>query len=126
MSIPRVKQLEIHSLLTKIPRQESRAIRGGGWTLHRPHISCSQSQETSLTTHTWKRPLGGQRRVMSRDVLLRQLFGRIHLGYEMCAHTGKDPDIYQIQTVNQPNQNDCTKETQKKYPIKVIQTTMRV
>ena len=63
---------------------------------------------------------------MSRDVLLRQLFGRIHLGYEMCAHTGKDPEIYQIQTVNQPNQNDCTKETQKKYPIKVIQTTMRV
>ena len=80
MSIPRVKQLEIHSLLTKIPRQESRAIRGGGWTLHRPHISCSQSQETSLTLHLQKRFLEGQRGVMSRDVLPRHLFGRTHLG----------------------------------------------
>ena len=45
-----------------------------------PHISCSQSQETSSTTHVQKRLLGGQRGVTSRDVLLRCLFGRIHRG----------------------------------------------
>lgn len=80
MSIPRVKQLEIHSLLTKNPREEYRAFKGGGWTLHRPHISCSESQETSLTSHMQKRFLEGQRGVMSRDVLPRYLFSRIHLG----------------------------------------------
>ena len=26
-------------------------LRRGGWALPRPHISCSQSQETALTTH---------------------------------------------------------------------------
>ena len=44
----------------------------------------------------------------------------------MCAHTWKDPEIYQIWTVNQANQNDWPKETWKKCPIKVIQTAMRV
>jgi len=72
--LPRVKQLEIHPLVTETPRGE------GGWTLHRPHISHSQSQETSLTTQAQKRLLGGQRGVMTRDVLPRCLFGRIHLG----------------------------------------------
>ena len=37
----------------------------------------------------------------------------------------EDPELYQIWTVNQTNQSDCPKETQKKYPIKVIQTTLR-
>ena len=76
---PRVKQLEIHSLLTKNPREEYRAIKGGGWTLYRPHISQSQSQEASPSTQVQKRLLGGQRGVMSRDVLPRRLFSRIHL-----------------------------------------------
>ena len=40
----------------------------------------SQSQETSSTTQVKKRLLGGQRGVTSRDVLLRCLFDRIHLG----------------------------------------------
>ena len=29
-------------------------LRRGGWALPRPHISCSQSQETALTTHAQK------------------------------------------------------------------------
>ena len=41
-------------------------------------------------------------------------------------HTWEDPEIYQIWTVSQANQNDWPKETWNKYPIKVIQTAMRV
>ena len=59
--------------------KNSRAIKRGGWTLHRPQIFCSRSQETSSTTHVQKRFLGGQRGVMSRDALPRCLFSRIHL-----------------------------------------------
>ena len=40
-------------------------------------------------------------------------------------HTGEDPEIYQIQTQNQAKQDDWPKETWKKCPIKVIQTTTR-
>ena len=61
-------------------KKNTRAIKGGGWTLHRPHISGSQSQETSLTIHVQKSFLGGQMGVMSRDVLPRRLFSRIYLG----------------------------------------------
>ena len=44
----------------------------------------------------------------------------------MCAHIWKDPEIYQIWTVNQANQNNWPKENQKKYPIKEIQIATRV
>ena len=37
----------------------------------------------------------------------------------------EDPEIYQMWTVNQANQNDWPKETQKKCPIKLIQTALR-
>ena len=78
---PRVKQLEIHSLWTeKLQDENSKTIKGGGWALPRPHISHSQSQETSLITHAQKILLGGQRGLMSRDVPLRHLLGKIHLG----------------------------------------------
>ena len=43
----------------------------------------------------------------------------------MCVHTWADPEIYQIRTLNQANQNDWPKETQKKCPIKVVQTATR-
>ena len=39
----------------------------------------------------------------------------------MSAHTWDDPEIFQIWTLNQAHQNDCPKENQKKWPIKVIQ-----
>ena len=43
------------------------------------------------------------------------------------AHTHvEDPEGYQIQTQNQANQDDQAKETQKKCPMEVIQTTKRV
>lgn len=53
------------------------------------------------------------------------LFARIHLGLEMHMHTGEDPEINQIQTQNQGKQDEWPKETQKKYPIKGIQTLVR-
>ena len=43
----------------------------------------------------------------------------------MRVHTWEDPEIYQIWTVNQANQHDWSKETQKKCPIKVIQVATR-
>ena len=41
------------------------------------------------------------------------------------AHTWEDPEMYQIWTQNQTKQDDWSKETQKKCPIKMIQTTIR-
>ena len=38
-------------------------------------------------------------------------------------HSWEDPEIYQIQTQNQAKQDDWPKETQKKCPTKVNQTT---
>ena len=43
----------------------------------------------------------------------------------MREHTWEDPEIQQIWTVNQANQNDWSKETRKKCLIKVIQTATR-
>ena len=40
--------------------------------------------------------------------------------------TWENPEIYQIETVNQANQDDWPKETWKKCPIKVIQTATRL
>ena len=54
-------------------------LRRGAWALSRPHISRSRSQETSDHTCA-ERLLGGQKRVLSRDVLPRCLFCKIHLG----------------------------------------------
>ena len=41
--------VEIHSLWTEIPKENNRTISGGGWSLPRPQISYSQSQQTSPT-----------------------------------------------------------------------------
>ena len=43
----------------------------------------------------------------------------------MHAHTWENPEVYQIRTLKQANQNDWPKETWKKCPIKVLQTAMR-
>ena len=62
--------------------------------------------------------LGGQK---GSDVKLPiGLFTGIHLGKEMHMYTWEDPEINQIRTQNQANQNDWPKETQKKFPMKVI------
>ena len=77
MGPPRVKQLEIHSLWTeKLQDENSKTIKGGGWALPRPHISHSQSQETSLTTHVhvWKGSLE------VKGELPTNLSGRLNLG----------------------------------------------
>ena len=43
----------------------------------------------------------------------------------MHAHTWENSEIRQIQILNQAKQDDWPKETQKKCPIEVIQTTLR-
>ena len=40
--------------------------------------------------------------------------------------TWEDRELYQIRTVNQANQNDWSRETRKKYPIKVIRIATRM
>ena len=62
---------------------------------------------------------------MSRDVLPTDLAVESIVA-EMCEQTWEDPEIYQIRTVNQANQNDWTKETRKNCSIEVIHTTTRV
>ena len=44
----------------------------------------------------------------------------------MHVYTWKDPEINQMWTVNQANQNNGSKENQKKCPIQVIQTATRM
>ena len=72
-----------------------------------------------------KPPCRPKRWVTSRDALPRCLLSKLHLDWEMCVHTWEDPEVYQIWTLNQGNQNDWPKETQKKCPIKVVQTVRR-
>ena len=43
----------------------------------------------------------------------------------MHTNTGEDPEINQIWTQNEAKQDDWSKETRKKRPIKVIQTTTK-
>ena len=62
---------------------------------------------------------------MSRDVLPTDLAVESIVA-EMCEQTWEKPEIYQIWTVNQANQNDWTKETRKNCSIEVIHTTTRV
>ena len=44
----------------------------------------------------------------------------------MRVHTWEDPEMHQIWTVNQTNQDDRPKETSKKRPTKITQATMRM
>ena len=44
----------------------------------------------------------------------------------MHSHTWEDPEIYQIWTVNKISQNNWPKESQKKWPLKLIQTILRI
>ena len=104
----------------------SRTIKGGGWALLRPCISGFLSLETppSPTSPAEKGSLEVKEEIMLRDALPRCLWGRDV--WEDPPTTWEDPEIYQIWTVNQANQNDWLKETQKRCPIKAIQTSMRV
>ena len=43
----------------------------------------------------------------------------------MCLHPQKDPEINQIQIQNHAKQDEWPNETQKKHPIKAIQTPVR-
>ena len=60
---------------------------------------------------------------MSWDVPPICLCGRIHLGKEMHVSTWEDPERNHVRTVKQANH--WPKETRKKCPMKVIQTTTK-
>ena len=100
-------------------------LRQAVLALPRPHTAHSRSQETSLTTHAQKASLEAKGELCRKFFDTPSLCGRIHLGEEMRVHKWEDPEIHQIWTVNQANQNNWPNETQKKCPIKVIQTTLR-
>jgi hypothetical protein len=67
------------------------------------HIFLILEVKESLTSQV-ESSLVFKRRVMSS--LPIGLFGRTHLGFNMCPHTWKDPEKSQIQTQSQVNQND--------------------
>ena len=71
----------------KLQNEKSSIIEGGGWALPRPHISYSPSQETSPTTHTWKRLLGDQRGFMSRDIPYSDAFSLKSILTKSCVCT---------------------------------------
>ena len=75
-----------------------------------PHISHLEVKETFLT----RKLLGGQKG--SDAKLPVDLFSGTYLGGEMRMHTWEDPEIYQIQTQNQANQNAWPKETRRNAP----------
>ena len=90
---------------TRIPRSQSEG--------HLPDYICTESL------------LGSQKRrgITSWYMMLLPigLFARIHPG----THTWEDPEINPIQAQNQAKQVDWLKETQKKCPVNMIQTTRR-
>ena len=63
-----------------------------------------------------ERLLGGQRGVMLKKPI--GFCGRIHVCWEMHAHTWKDPEIYQIWIVNQANQKKLAKGQPEEMPHK--------
>ena len=63
---------------------------------------------------------------MSRDVLYPYAFSVKSIFAKRCMHTLEDPEIYQIWTVSQANQNDWPKQAWKKYSIKVVQAATRL
>ena len=71
----------------KLQNEKSRIIEGGGWALPRPHISYCPNQETSPTTHTWKRLLGDQRGFMSRDTPYSDAFSLKSILTKRCVCT---------------------------------------
>ena len=90
---------------TRIPHSQSEG--------HLPDYICTESL------------LGSQKRrgITSWYMMLLPigLFARIHPG----THTWEDPEINPIQAQNQAKQVDWLKETQKKCPVNMIQTTRR-
>ena len=109
----------------KLQDKNSRTVKGGGWTLHRPHISHSQSQETSRLHMCRKGSLEVEGQ-SCQGMFYPQAFAVESIMAEMCEQTWEEPEIYQTQTVDQANHNDWTKETGKNCSIEVIHTTTRV
>ena len=81
-----------------------------------------KDKETFATTHAQKGSSGPKREgrhpiVSDVNLPIVLLFARIHLGWEVCAHTGEDAERNQIWTQSQAKQDDWPEETQKKCSI---------
>ena len=100
-------------------------LRWVGWDLPRPHISCSRSQKTALTTQVQKGSLEAKGE-WCQGMFYPNAFSVKSILAKRCMHTyGRVLRYTNLIYLNQTNQNVWPNETQKKYPIKVIQTTMR-
>ena len=65
-------------------------------------------------------------RAVLRDALLKCPCTQRHLGKEKSAHTWEAPEMHQMRTVIQGNQNDWQSKLGKTWPIKVTQTDSRM
>ena len=89
----------------------SRIIERGGWALSRWEV-----RDYIFLILEVKETFPTRRQKRSDDQVPLDLFTGIYLGWEMHVHIGDEPEIYQIQTQNQANQNDWPKEAWKKCP----------
>ena len=109
-----------HSLQTGTPKYQLKE-EAGPCPVKRPHVSHSQSQGDLPDL---KAPWRSKRGWMPK--LPIGLFAGIHLGWAVHVCTWEDPELSPTQTLNQPNQHDWPRESQKKCPTEVIQTAMRM
>ena len=94
-------------------------LRRGGWALPRPHISFLEVMGPP-PPHVRRKGLLEAKGELGQGMFYPDAFAvKSVLNWEDC-------ELYQIRTVNQANQNDWPRKTQKKYPIKVIQTATTV
>ena len=98
--------------------ENSRTIKGRGWVIFLTLKVKRPPQPHMYRQAPW-RPKESCVKGCSLPICP---FSKICLGEEMCVHTWENLEIYQIWTVNQANQHDWPKGTQKKCPIKVIET----
>lgn len=72
--------MEIHPFGLKLQDMKSRTIQEKAGPSPAQTFLVLEVRRPPPTTHAQKRFVGGQRGVMSRDVLPRRHFGKIHLG----------------------------------------------
>ena len=94
------------------------------------HSSFSKSRRPPWLHRRVKAPQRSEREGASPRIRWCHLpvgrFTRTHLGWETPTCTWEDPEIYQMWVQSQASQSDWSNETEKKCPIKLMQTTTRV
>ena len=107
----RVKRLEIHSLWMKLQEENSRTIKGEGLALPRSITFILEVRRSPWPQMHRKAPWGPKgsyvKGCSTRCLSVKSIL------VKRCMHTWEDPEIYQIWTVNQANQNDWSKENER-------------